>query len=79
MTDTVNASEFDPSEIVFVTHNVTDTEIAAVTAVVRGLLHEESEVAHGTSEAGRSAWELSQRALRRPVQPGTGAWRGFPA
>ncbi|WP_245570950.1 acyl-CoA carboxylase subunit epsilon [Glaciibacter superstes] len=61
------------------TRNVTDSEIAAVTAVVRGLLREESEAAHSTPETGRSAWELSQRALRKPMHPAHGAWRGFPA
>lgn len=69
-------SEFDPSEIQFVTQHVSPTEIAAVTAVIRGLLLEESADLR-TPEHGQSAWETSRRALRQPLVPGHGQWRGF--
>ena len=68
--------EFDPSDIIFVTPSVSPTEVAAVTAVVRGLLQEESADLR-TPTPGQSAWQKSQRALRPPVTPGPGAWRSF--
>ncbi|MFT2816947.1 acyl-CoA carboxylase subunit epsilon [Leifsonia sp. A12D58] len=68
--------EFDPSDIVFVTPHVSSTEVAAVTAVVRGLLQEESADLR-TPAPGQSAWQKSQRALRSPLSPGTGVWRSF--
>lgn len=70
------APQFDPSDIVFVTPHVSATEVAAVTAVVRGLLQEESADLR-TPMPGQSAWQQSQRALRSPVMPGPGAWRSF--
>ena len=71
-----HGSEFDPSEIHFVTQRVSPTEVAAVTAVIRGLLQEESADLR-TPTQGASAWEASQRPLRQPLTPGHGQWRGF--
>ena len=68
--------EFDPSDIVFVTPHVSATEVAAVTAVVRGLLQEESADLRRPTP-GQNAWQKSQRALRSPVVPSYGAWRSF--
>ena len=70
-------SEFDPSELVFVTTRVSDTEVSAVTAVIRGLLREESDERRAAPEHQQSAWQQNQRAIRRPVYPGAGHWRGF--
>jgi len=70
-------SEFDPAELVFVTPQVSDAEVSAVTAVIRGLLREESDERRAAPEHGQSAWQRSQRAIRRPVHPGAGNWRGF--
>lgn len=71
------SSEFDPAELVFVTAVVTDAEVSAVTAVIRGLLREESDLRRAAPERGQSAWQQNQRAVRRPVYPGAGRWRGF--
>ena len=71
------SSEFDPSELVFVTTQVSDTEVSAVTAVIRGLLREDSDERRAAPELGQSAWQQNQRAIRRPVHPGAGRWRGF--
>jgi hypothetical protein len=68
---------FDPSQIEFVTRGVSDSEVAAVTAVLRGLMQEESDQLRREPERGRSAWELGQRAIRRPLTPGAGRWRSF--
>lgn len=79
MTATGNSGDFDPSELVFVTPGVTPTEAAALTAVLRGLLQEESDGLRQAPERGQSAWQLSQRAVRQPLTPGRGRWRGFSA
>ena len=71
------AAEFDGSELAFVTGRVSDTEVSAVTAVIRGLLREESDERRAAPELGQSAWQQNQRAIRRPVHPGYGRWRGF--
>ncbi|SDO15464.1 Acyl-CoA carboxylase epsilon subunit [Cryobacterium flavum] len=70
-------SEFDPSELVFVTTRVSDVEVSAVSAVIRGLLQEESDERRAAPELGQSAWQQNQRAIRKPVYPGVGRWRGF--
>ena len=70
-------SEFDPSELIFVTRQVSDVEVSAVSAVIRGLLREESDERRAAPEKHRSAWQLGQRAIRQPVHPGAGRWRGF--
>ncbi len=77
MTHNQDAAAFDPSEVSFVTSGVTPTEAAAVTAVLRGLLREESDDLRTKPGAGRSAWQLSQRSVRAPLTPGEGRWRGF--
>jgi len=71
--------DFDPSELVFVTRGVTDTEASAVTAVLRGVLQEESAELRAAPERGQSAWQVSQRGIRLPMTPGQGRWRGFSA
>ncbi|TFD29446.1 hypothetical protein E3T49_10285 [Cryobacterium cryoconiti] len=62
----------------FVTRGVTPTEAAAVSAVLHGLVREESDSLLLAPARGQSAWQRSQRAIRSPVTPGTGRWRGFP-
>jgi hypothetical protein len=71
------AGGFDPSQIEFVTRSVSDAEVAAVTAVLRGLLQEESDQLRREPERVRSAWDLGQRAIRGPLTPGAGHWRSF--
>ncbi|WP_146069873.1 acyl-CoA carboxylase epsilon subunit [Cryobacterium sp. M15] len=70
-------SEFDPSELVFVTHRVSAVEVSAVTAIIRGLLREESDERRAAPELGQSAWQQNQRPIRVPVHPGANRWRGF--
>ncbi len=59
-----------------VSRNATTAEIAAVTAVLTAALE---ELANGQSAEGPrvSAWQRSQRDLRKPITPGPGAWRSF--
>ena len=70
-------SEFDPSELIFVTGHVSDVEVSAVSAIIRGLLREESDERRAAPVQHRSAWQQGQRAIRQPVHPGAGRWRGF--
>ena len=70
-------AEFDPSEVIFITRGVTHTEASAVTAILRGLLREESDERRSAPSRGQSAWQLNQRSIRRPITPGPGHWRGF--
>jgi hypothetical protein len=54
-------------------------ELAAVTAVIQGLLDEQGENDARRAHAGPSAWSRSQKHLRHTLTPGFGAWRGFSA
>jgi hypothetical protein len=69
----------DPAEIIFMSRNVTATEASAVTAVLQGLLQEESDGGRTAPARGQSAWQRSTRAIRRPLNPGPGQWRSFTA
>ena len=70
-------TSLNPAEIVFVTRTVTAAEVSAVTAVLQGLLQEESDLRRRAPEAGQSAWQQSMRPLRGPLHPGAGQWRSF--
>lgn len=61
------------------TRGVTDAEVSAVTAVLRAVLQEESDSLRLAPTRGQSAWQVSQRSIRRPLTPGPGRWRGFSA
>ncbi|MGO4691553.1 acyl-CoA carboxylase epsilon subunit [Glaciibacter sp. 2TAF33] len=68
---------FDRSQLEFVTRGVSDAEVAAVTALLRGLLQEESDQLRRSPQRTRSAWDRGQRAIRSKVEPGAGRWRSF--
>ncbi|MDQ1560911.1 MAG: hypothetical protein QOE85_252 [Actinomycetota bacterium] len=70
-----------PSEpdIIVVSGNPEGHEMAALTAVLSGVL-EELAAERGRREVhGPSAWQRSQRSLRAPMHPGPGEWRSFSA
>jgi hypothetical protein len=70
-----------PSEpdIIVVSGNPEGHEMAALTAVLSGVL-EELAAERGRRElTGPSAWQRSQRSLRAPMHPGPGEWRSFSA
>ncbi|KFF59037.1 hypothetical protein JF66_14195 [Cryobacterium sp. MLB-32] len=77
MNETLKPSEFDPSEIIFVTEGVTPTEASAVIAILRSLLREESDERRSAPSRHQSAWQVNQRAIRRPIAAGQGSWRSF--
>jgi hypothetical protein len=57
--------------------NPTATEVAAVTAVLAGVLEEISGHIEADATRSQSAWARAQRPLRQPMHPGAGMWRGF--
>jgi hypothetical protein len=57
--------------------NPTASEVAAVTAVLAGVLEEISGRVEAETERPVSAWSRSQRPIRTPLHPGAGLWRGF--
>lgn len=77
-TDAPTPQNFTPADVHFVTRGVNAVEVSAVTAVIRGLLREESDDNGMTATLGESAWQRSQRGIRSPVVPGPGRWRSFP-
>ncbi|WP_445996221.1 acyl-CoA carboxylase subunit epsilon [Okibacterium fritillariae] len=55
-----------------------DVELAAVTAVLLATLQARANAAAAAPRPVRvTAWQRSQRGLRRPHVPGPGHWRGF--
>ena len=53
------------------------TDMAAVTAVLAGVLEELAAEQGRRQLAATSAWERSQRSVREPLHPQAGAWRSF--
>ena len=77
--DTTSASGSDDAaapavDLRFVTRDVTESEAAAVTAVILAAL-KEAGMAEPVAELGRDPWVRSGRALRSPVSVGPGNWR----
>ena len=79
MTDQANPTPDPAEDLVFLTRGVTHREAAAVSAVLSGLLREESDSLRLAPVRGQSAWQVSQRGVRLPLTPGHGRWRGFSA
>lgn len=54
----------------------TAAELAALTAVITALVEEQGD---RDADVARSVsgWDRSRRAVRSPLYPGLGAWRGF--
>jgi hypothetical protein len=55
--------------------NPTASELAAVTAVLTAMAEESDGRRMPVPAPTRNAWSLSQRALRRAIVPGDGAWK----
>lgn len=76
MTKTADAGEgLDASQIEFVTRGVSAAEVAAVTAVLNAMLHEQAEHLRKRPEPVRSRWADPERLVRSPIHPGPGNWR----
>ena len=53
------------------------TDMAAVTAVLAGVLEELAAEQGRRQQAATSAWERSQRTVRDPIYAQNGSWRSF--
>lgn len=65
------------ADIEVIAGNPDSEELAAVTAVLAGVLDELAAEQGRREQAVTSAWARSQRAVRTPLTPGPGAWRSF--
>ena len=72
MTDAEASADNTP--VIVTTKNVTATEIAAVTAVVRGMLIEEHDLLRVEQTKPPSRWQRSQRAMRGELSPAASSW-----
>lgn len=54
-----------------------EADMAAITAVLAGVLDELAAEQGRREQSTPSAWSRSQRSVRTPLQPGPGAWRSF--
>jgi hypothetical protein len=52
-------------------------DMAAITAVLAGVLEELAAEQGRRQQSQTSAWERSQRSVREPLHPYPGAWRSF--
>jgi hypothetical protein len=55
----------------------TAEELAAVTAVITGIVDELSANESTRARTITTAWQRSQRTVRSAITPGDGAWRSF--
>jgi hypothetical protein len=53
------------------------SELAAIAAVLTGVLEELADERDRSQSAAASAWSRDQRPIRTPIHPGAGQWRGF--
>jgi hypothetical protein len=65
------------ADIEILSGNPDADDMAAVTAVLAGVLEELAAEQGRRQQATTSAWERSQRTVREPVHPGPGVWRSF--
>lgn len=66
-----------PADIEVLSGRPDEEEMAAITAVLAGVLEELAEEQGRREQASTSAWARSQKALRNPLHPGAGVWRSF--
>jgi hypothetical protein len=67
------------ADLIFLTRGVTPVEAAAVSAVLQGLLREETDSLRAAPTGVQSAWQAGQRAIRPDFVSGRGRWNGFRA
>ncbi len=65
------------TDFTVISGNPDAAELAAVTAVLSAAIQEALDAGSRTEPKGRSAWELAQRPIRRPIDRGIRTWRGF--
>lgn len=57
--------------------NPSDTELAAITAVLTGIAEELGSQLQRRPERHSTAWEAVQRPVRGRILPGITRWRGY--
>jgi len=72
-----SADPLPPADIRVLRGSPTPEELAALTAVIHGVVDElaANEATHALRVT--TAWQRSQKQLRTPLSPGQGAWRSF--
>lgn len=65
------------TDLVVLAGNPDAQELAALTAVLAGVLDELAAEQGRRESATPSAWARSQRSMPPAIQPGVGAWRSF--
>ena len=68
-----------PAHLRFLTRGISPVEAAAVSAVLHGLLREETGSLHKQPTGARSGWQAGQRAIRPPFVSGQSSWGEFRA
>jgi len=68
-----------PAHLRFLTRGISPVEAAAVSAVLHGLLREETGSLHKKPTGARSGWQAGQRAIRPPFVSGQSSWGEFRA
>jgi hypothetical protein len=69
--------EIVEADIAVISGNPDAEDLAAVTAVLAGVLDELAAEQGRREQSAQSAWTRSQRDIRAPLTPGAGAWRSF--
>jgi hypothetical protein len=78
VTDDLEApDEVVETDIAVISGNPDAVDLAALTAVLAGVLEELAAEQGRRESAVPSAWSRSQRGVRGTVTPGPGAWRSF--
>lgn len=67
----------DELDLCVVSRGAMSHDVAAVTAVLRGALEEEAAHLQAQQPKPPSTWQRTRRAMREPLRPGPGHWRGF--
>jgi hypothetical protein len=60
-----------------ITGDPTAKELAAITAVLGGMIEEAETNQRQSARRGQSGWQRSQVPIRQTLAPGFGAWRTF--
>lgn len=76
MTD-MNSPSPSATDIRVIHGQPTAEELAAITAVIHGVVDELAADEATRALRVTTAWQRTQKRLRAPMSPGAGAWRSF--
>ena len=75
--DAVEIEDGVETDLAVISGSPDPSDMAAITAVLAGVLDELAAEQGRRESAAPSAWARSQRDLRTTLRPGAGAWRSF--